>query len=289
MTSGGRRPALPMRLARDVPGLASALDFSVEKDAGSWLKDGRTFPVRRRLRARQDFPERALHSHPTQDPMHLRSFTFGLVHLSLVATLVFAEPVADPPDDPFAVERVEPIDRSEDLGSEEFLSDELLAAFDEGRMEVDAGEKIRLTVLRSFHAPLMFTWYPRPLGQESALVVKRLRVLRDDDGEVTYQGLDFNQRLVLRPAQGRLLKEALGRSPIYELPQADWMEPGLDGALWVFEVPDEEGSIVIARHSPLSPMVHIFEVQAERLVREMHLASFGLMLWTLSGVDELPY
>ena len=118
--------------------------------------------------------------------------------------------IADEPVDPFAEPVVVPIDRKADKKSVNFLSDDLIKAFEEQRLDDGVGkgrEVIRITVLRSFHAPVMFKWFPAPPGQESELEVKRLKVAIGSDGERSYQGIDFHQRFKLRPSQEGLLKE----------------------------------------------------------------------------------
>lgn len=194
--------------------------------------------------------------------------------------------------DPFAEPVVVPIDRSGDKRSDKFLSDQLLKAFEESRLDNGVGkgrEVIRITVLRSFDAPVMFKWFPAPLGQVSELEVKRLKVVVGADGARSYQGMDFHQRLKLRPTQEGLLKEIYEHSPLQELPQTDWTAEGLDGSDWIYEAAAEKGSIRIARWSPINPVVEGTKIDPKRLSKELQLTTFALMLWTLSGIDERPY
>ena len=194
--------------------------------------------------------------------------------------------------DPFAEPAVVPIDRSADKKSDKFLSDDLLNAFEERRLDDGVGkgrEVIRITVIRSFHAPVMFKWFPAPPGQESELEVKRLKVAIGADGERSYQGIDFHQRLKLRPSQEGLLKEIYQHSPLQDLPQVDWTGKGLDGSDWIYEAAAGEGSVLIARWSPIDPVLEGQKIDRKRLSKELQLTTFSLMLWTLSGIDERPY
>jgi len=213
---------------------------------------------------------------------------------SRIATIAFLGLVvfsrAEQSSDPFAEPVVVPIERSGDNKSDKFLSDELLKAFEEQRLDDGAKVRVvRITVLRSFDAPLMFTWFPAPSGQESELEVKRLKVVRGQDGKRTFDGIDFHQRLKLRPSQELLLKEIYQHSPVEDLPQADWSGGGLDGSNWIYEAAAGDESILIARWSPINPGVEGTEIDRQRLSKELQLTTFSLMLWTLSGIDEKPY
>jgi hypothetical protein len=199
---------------------------------------------------------------------------------------------AEKSSDPFAQPVVVSIDRSGDKKSEEFLSEDLLKAFEERRLDKGTGkgrEVIRITVLRSFDAPVVFKWFPAPPGQESELEVKRLKVAVGKDGERSYQGIDFHQRLKLRASQELLFKEIYQHSPLQDLPQKDWVMEGLDGSEWIYEAAAGDGSILIARRNPVTPILEGTEVDRQRLSKELQLTTFSLMLWTLSGIDERPY
>ena len=187
-----------------------------------------------------------------------------------------------------------PIDRTSDKKSSAYLTDELLKALGEERL--DGGKKrgspvLRITVLRSFHAPLIFKWYPgEPLG-ESSLHVKRLKMVIDEKGEQAYAGLDFNQQLRLRPAQNRLLWTIYNETGFSLLPQLCFTaKEVLDGSEWIYEEADKDGSILLSRRNPVHlPLDKEKEVVVDRLACEMRLTTLAMMLWTLSGVDEEPY
>lgn len=198
---------------------------------------------------------------------------------------------AEEGSDPFAAPAVAPIDRSGDKRSDKFLSDELLKAFEERRLDDGAKDRevIRITVLRSFDAPLMFKWFPAPPGQESELEVKRLKVVRREDGSRTFDGMDFQKRLKLRASQELLLKEIYRHSPLQDLPQADWAGDGLDGSDWIYEASAEDRSTLIARWSPINPVLKGTGIDRQRLSKELQLTTFSLMLWVLSGIDDRPY
>jgi hypothetical protein len=196
------------------------------------------------------------------------------------------------PIDSFVEPEVVTIDRSGDKKSEAFLSEDLLKAFEERRLDKGIGNgrtMIRITVLRSFDAPVVFKWYPAPPGQESELEVKRLKVAVGRDGERIYQGIDFHQRLKLRASQELLLKGIYQHSSLQDLPQKDWVMGGLDGSKWIYEAAAGDRSILVARWSPIHPTLEETEVDRQRLSKELQLTTFSLMLWALSGIDERPY
>lgn len=184
------------------------------------------------------------------------------------------------------------IDRSKDKESKCFLNDTLLTAFDEKRLDNGTNKPVlRITILRSFDAPLMFKWFPSGEGKGAVLHIKKLKVDRDTDGSQVYKGLDTNKQIKLSEAQERLLKHTYHHSPVDELPQPFWQPDSLDGSVWIYELAAQKGSILIARQDPIAPN-EIFDnliVDPKRLAREMQLTTFTLMLWALSGIDEKPY
>jgi len=200
--------------------------------------------------------------------------------------------IAQGSPDPFTPIEPEAVDRSSDKKSDTFISTEILKAFGERRLDEGTGKGspvIRITILRSFHAPLMFIWYPADPGHESHLHVKRLKFVVNDKGERIYKGLDMNQNLKLRPSQEGFLKTLYGLSPLQDLPQTDWTHESLDGSQWIYEAAAEDGSILIARCNPVDPLLKCAQVKHQRLLRESQLTQFALMLWGLSGIDERPY
>ncbi|WP_411846756.1 hypothetical protein AAFN60_04145 [Roseibacillus persicicus] len=199
---------------------------------------------------------------------------------------------AEETKDPFAYVNPAPVDRTGDQKSDRFVTDSILEAFGEERLDTGTGKGralIRITVLRSFHAPLMFKWYPAEVGKDSFLQVKRVKLVVNDKRERIYQGLDLDQILVLRPSQERLLTSIYSNAPLQSLPQAYWTPEALDGSRWMYEAAAEDGSIIIVRRNPIDPSLEGVSVEKDRLSHELQLTSFAMMLWTLSGVDEEPY
>lgn len=197
----------------------------------------------------------------------------------------------EPPKDPFSDSGVKPVDKTKDLGSENFLSEGLLAAFKEKRLEKGIGNTkslIRITIIRSLHSPLMFQWFPG----ESRLQVKRLNNDSDPFGD-SYGELSMNRAVKLTAIQNNLLKSLYSKAPLDILPQAYWQPQGLDGSTWVYEsAVARKGTILVARRSPIDPSKASLEytnIKSDRLAKELQLTSFALMLWMLSGVDEDPY
>lgn len=208
--------------------------------------------------------------------------------LVLTGTLAFTQS-----SDPFDDGRPEAADRRKDKGSKEFLDDQLLGALGLKRLDEGVGKGtsvIRITVLRSFHPPLSFSWYPAPQGEESWLRVRRLKMEINSRGQRGYKGLDLDNKIKLRPDQGRLLKEVLHRTEVDSLPQACWQPEGLiDGSEWIFEVAEKEESFLISRRSPIDPQAEGAEISKKRLAQEMHLTAFALVIWTLSGIEAELY
>ena len=208
--------------------------------------------------------------------------------LLCLSMLVSAQDKADP----FAAPEPKLIDRSSDKKSDKFLSDKLLEALDERRLDEGMGTGsavIRITILRSFHAPLVLKWFPAEPNKESWLHVKRLKWEVNDKGERNYLGLDLNKKIKLRPSQEKLLKTIYAHSSLQELPQAYWTPEALDGSQWIYEAAAKDGSILIARRNPINPTLNGTKIQTQRLLHELQLTTFALMLWTLSEIDEEPY
>lgn len=180
----------------------------------------------------------------------------------------------------------ENIDRSRDKGSGKFLSDGILQAFGESRLDSgspDGRTAIRLIVFRSFEDPLMFKFVLGAEGKEPYLDAKRISKAEDGVFRVTQ-----NRRLLLRPEQESLLLNVYATSPIDDLPQDDWQEPGLDGTQWIYEITAKGRHVLLSRSQPMQPHVEGVEITKERLAREMSLTSFALVLWTLAGIDDFP-
>ncbi|MBU4461173.1 MAG: hypothetical protein KJ579_11435, partial [Verrucomicrobia bacterium] len=187
------------------------------------------------------------------------------------------------------------------LTSRDVLTDEILEAFEEPRLDNGFGEAvIRITVLRSFHAPIMFIFYPRREDPgEPLLYVKRLRRVVDeqfiDHRRVRHEDLDFHNQLKLRVGQRDALYTILGQADVGNLPSECWQRPGLDGSAWIYEFAAEGGSTLLRRRSPiatkdyldsLARMDMLDQVDILRLAREMNLTTFAMMIWTLSGLDS---
>ncbi|BDS05356.1 hypothetical protein NT6N_03960 [Oceaniferula spumae] len=192
--------------------------------------------------------------------------------------------------DPFSRLDPKPVDRSKDLKSDSFISNGLLAAFREKRLDKGSGNKkslIRITIRRSFHSTLMFQWFPG----ESRLQVKRLKPHDDPFGD-SWGELDLDRSVKLPEAQQKLLKILYSNAPLEIMPQDFWQPQGLDGSTWIYESAAEGGSILVARRNPVDPSVVCIAdtgIKPGRLSKELQLTSFALMLRTLSGIDEEPY
>jgi hypothetical protein len=188
-------------------------------------------------------------------------------------------------------------DRSMDKNSSAYLSDSLLDAFDEKRLDKGTGGDdsdfwLRLTVIRSFHAPLMFTWRMHPNGGESFLDVKRVQKQNSKAAPISYKKHDLWTRKRVSATQGRLLKSLFDASALMELPRKDWSLGSLDGSQWIYEVAASNDARLVVRSSPITAKADEFEalkVPTARIMQESKLNALGLMLWLLSEVDEEPY
>lgn len=209
--------------------------------------------------------------------------------LLLCLTLPLSIFAAEQGIDPFAVVEELAIDRSKDLSSKAFLSDQLLKNFGELRMdEIKGGPHflIRVTVLRSLSDPLMFKLFLN----ESKLQIKSLRRKR----EFPYGELKLNKEIQLTEAQVKFLRSLYWNSPITKLPQKDWQDSSqmLDGSRWVYEVGIAGSSTTIERSNPVNPPLEADDVKLTTpasLSKEQQLTSFVLTLWVLSGIDETTY
>lgn len=198
---------------------------------------------------------------------------------------------AEKKDDPFQPPSQVEVDRGNDQTSSAFLTDDLLKATGEPRLDKGSGKGgpglIRITILRSFNAPLVFTWFPEGREQEPSLQVKRVKVETDDIGNRAYAGMDVNTRVILRPPQNENLKTLFQKADFDGLPQDCWQTGSLDGSLWIYERAAEDGWTLIVRHNPIDPQVEEQSpVSKRQLVKESNLTTFALMIWTLSGLDE---
>ncbi len=198
--------------------------------------------------------------------------------------------------DPFAEPPPKKVDRGADKKSVDFISDDILKVLQERRLDKGVGNEasgvIRITVLRSFHPPLAFMWFPAPEGQESWLEVKRAKMQTNGEGQRTYTGLDLNSRIKLRPSQTKNLQDFFQSTSIANMPQSCWQPEAMDGSTWIFEfaaeVPDR--STLLIRQNPIYPLAALegSTITKERLLQESALTTFALLIWTLSGIDDVP-
>jgi hypothetical protein len=188
-------------------------------------------------------------------------------------------------NDPFAEPPKAEIDTRKSANG---LTDSLLKAFEEEHLDKGTGKGrpvIRITILRSFDAPLMFKWFPGEDGEESFLIVKKLQKHGEDD----FHGLETNKRMKLSSSQEKHLQAMFTHSPLQDLPQEDWQLPGLDGSEWIYEAAAGDAEIMITRVNPVDPVFEGEKIAPSRLAKELQLTSFTMMLWMLSGIDERAY
>jgi hypothetical protein len=207
----------------------------------------------------------------------------------LIGALLFG---AEKEVDPFAYVPPKKADRTEDKGSVDFISDDILKALKEVRLDKGTGKGgpgiIRITILRSFHSPMVFTWFPATEKQEPSLHVKRIMMKTDANGIRVYSGLDINKHIKLRSSQDKNLKTHFGNANFDGLGQDCWQGAGLDGSIWVYERAAEDGYTLIARNNPINPQsaVDHSTISKKQLLQESNLTIFALMIWTLSDIDD---
>jgi len=195
--------------------------------------------------------------------------------------------------DPYSAEAVAEVDRSKDRKSPEYISDEVLKALGEPRLDKGTGKDdlnvVRITVLRSFHAPLAFIWRMTPDGD--TLVVKRAK-MKTVDGERVYEELDIDKSISLSKGQVKLMKEFLGKVDFHLLPQISEQEEmgyeTMDGSRWVYETAAAKESILFSKRNPLVffPPSELPPAAQGRLKSEVQLNQFAVMLWTMAGIDD---
>lgn len=195
-------------------------------------------------------------------------------------------------EDPSA-EKLEPkvVDDGKRKDSTAFLGDDLLKHLNEPRLDKGAGKDglIRITVFRSFHSPVVFIWYP-PAGskKESVIHVKRLKQTINGEGVASYHGLDIDKRVTLKPAQTTNLKKMLEPVEYHRLPQRCWQPDMLDGSTWIYEVVSDDHSLVFVRRTPVQfgDVIEHVDISKQRLLAEMNLTRFAVMLWMLTDIDD---
>lgn len=210
------------------------------------------------------------------------------VTLLIGIALVGAEDAVDP----FAYVPPKKADRTKDKGSVEVLSDEILKALGEPRLDKGTGKGgpgiIRITVIRSFHSPVVFKWLPGADGQQPSLQVKRAKMQKREDGTRIYTGLDIDTRVKLRPFQDHNLKTLFSNANFDGLTQDCWQGPGTDGSVWIYERAAEDGATLLVRHNPINPdsALEYSKITKKQLLQESNLTTFALMIWTLSEIDD---
>lgn len=195
--------------------------------------------------------------------------------------------------DAFAASPVAKVDRSKDRKSPEYISDEVLKVLREPRLDNGTGKDdlnvIRLTVLRSFHAPLVFIWRITPDG--NTLQVKRAKMKIVDEQRV-YEGLDIDKSISLSKDQLKLIKAFWEKVEFHDLPQISEQEEmitaSMDGSTWVYETAAAKESILFAKSNPLHffPESELLPAARGRQKTEFHLNLFAVMLWTMAGIDD---
>lgn len=172
------------------------------------------------------------------------------------------------------------------LDSDAILPDSLLDKFREPRLdngsEVDV---IRITILRSLHDPLMFTWtvdskYPEKLS------IKKVERIFDKNGELKYGELVLNKNIDLTESQSGYFKKILAVSDAHNLDPEDWQPETLDGSTWIYEFVSRENSIILVRKNPIDARLGNLPIPQEKLLKELTLTSMALMIWSVANLEN---
>ena len=173
------------------------------------------------------------------------------------------------------------------IHSKEFLKSELLESFEEKRLDEGAEEDtIRITVLRSFHDPLMFIWEPRVDEVGSKLIVKKVKLNYDNDKNIVYGDLLLDKTINLNFSNSKKLYRVLALSNVYTLNPRGWQPDTLDGSVWIYELVSEKSSVLLVRKNPIQPIFKGVEISKENLFKESNLTFFAVMLWVLSDIKD---
>ena len=174
--------------------------------------------------------------------------------------------------------------------SEQYLSEHLLDRFNEPRLDngsPDGKPVIRITVLRGNQSPVMMIWHPERRDGTSTLHVKVLKV-DTIQATTSYTSITLDRLITLTQAQTKALKSIYTLAPLQSLPKEPWQSETLDGSAWVYEAAAGKRSVMVCRRNPISPDLSTNEIPKARLVKELQLTSFGLTLWTMANIDEMP-
>jgi hypothetical protein len=143
-------------------------------------------------------------------------------------------------------------------------------------------ELYRLTVTRSFDPLLRFEI------DEQAIYVRKVRI----SNEETFANkgkLVRDSRLKLEAREFANLRSLLEACEFWELPEADWSSPGLDGSDWIFEGVKAGKYHCIRRASPFKPALNtplaedLEQLTRLRAYNEGRLTGVFLYLWALTG------
>lgn len=172
---------------------------------------------------------------------------------------------------------------------------ELAGFFGIDYLNASSGHVVRITVLRSADAPIVFEWRDRSKANEESLIwFKRPeweRASLDPEEESPLMTKPNLERAIrLSEAENRMLKKLYQNSPVKNLSKGDWAPEGMDGSVWIFESMRSENLEWRVRRNLINPLgIERVKVPLSRVVSEMQLASFAVAIWALSGIDEVPY
>ena len=146
-------------------------------------------------------------------------------------------------------------------------------------------EVYRLTIKRSFGPVLVFEL------EQNSLSVRKVRLIEEQDkGEFTTAfRLVRKSSIPLESEEFRNFQVLLQASSFWELPAAEWMEPGLDGSSWKLEAVKAGKYHSVIRQSPFTkgpetPLSDdVKKLNPERALFEGRLVAAFVYLWGLAG------
>jgi len=186
-------------------------------------------------------------------------------------------------EDPFKTESDHNQDVINRVPSSKYLSDEILGAFKESRLDKGVGEAatiIRVTILRNSKDPIMFVL--RFISSEKVNLI--VKIIHNDNNN---QLMTSTPTILVSEGRLKLLKKVLDVANVENLPTMDWRgEEMLDGSRWIFEMAAGKEVILLERRSPLDYPKLDNRLNLDRLSREKNMVSFVSMLWMLADLRD---
>lgn len=149
---------------------------------------------------------------------------------------------------------------------------------------------VRLTIIRAHDDPVMITWFPVDDQHKNSFIsIKKMKLIKPADPQKPEKyEIYYDEKVKLGKEQSQNLVQVLTAINEFDkLYKEGYQPPMLGGSLWVYEFADTKGGSALERKSPLATEPDsLGKIPKKRIVREMKLTAFGLMLWSLSKNGE---